>query len=172
MNLSNETIIGVVSSVSADIETIVHHGQLTVVVPQSSLIETLRELRDNPLTTFDMLIDITAIDHNKRGNRYEVVYFLSSISYKARVRIKTPVYEKNPHCPTAVGIWESANWYEREVFDMYGIHFDGHPDLRRFYMPEDFVEPETGEPLFPLRKDFPLMGIPGSLPMPPLPERI
>lgn len=172
MSLSNDTIIGVASSISADVEAIVHHGQLTLVVPQQSLIEICRELKDNPLTKFDLLIDITAIDHNIRGNRYEVVYFLASIDHKARVRIKTPVYEKNPHCPTVTGVWESANWFERETFDMYGIHFDGHPDLRRFYMPEDFVEPETGEPLFPLRKDFPLMGIPGSLPMPPMPEKV
>ncbi|MGB9912422.1 MAG: NADH-quinone oxidoreductase subunit C, partial [Candidatus Kapaibacteriota bacterium] len=67
--------------------------------------------------------------------------------------------------------YESANWYERETYDMYGIKFENHPDLRRFYMPEDFLDPETGEPLYPLRKDFPLMGIPGALPLPPYPER-
>ena len=84
--------------------------------------------------------------------------------------MKTTVREDNPHLPTVVDIWESANWYERETYDMYGVIFDGHPDMRRFFMPEDFVD-EEGEPLYPLRKDFPLMGIPGTLPLPDKEEK-
>jgi NADH-quinone oxidoreductase subunit C len=68
-------------------------------------------------------------------------------------------------------VWESANWYERETYDMYGVKFIGHPNLRRFYMPEDYVDPITGEALYPLRKDFPLMGVPDALSLPPFPEK-
>ncbi|MEM4260943.1 MAG: NADH-quinone oxidoreductase subunit C, partial [Candidatus Woesearchaeota archaeon] len=98
-------------------------------------------------------------------------YFLYSNKFKNRLRIKVPVDESDLNCPSVVSIWESANWYERETYDMYGIIFQGHPFLRRFYMPEDFKDPISGDPLYPLRKDFPLMGIPGSLPLPPYPER-
>lgn len=167
-----ETILGIARSITPDAGIHEHHGQHTLCIPLNALVEICRELRDNPHTKFDLLIDITAIDHNRRGERYEVVYFLASSSLKTRLRLKVPVEERNPRCPTLTSIWESANWYERETYDMYGIHFDGHPDLRRFYMPEDFVDPESGEPLYPLRKDFPLMGVPGSLPLPPMPQRI
>jgi len=77
-----------------------------------------------------------------------------------RLRIKVALEGDYPVCPSVTSIWESANWYERETYDMYGIKFEGHPFLRRFYMTEDFKDPETKEPLYPLRKDFPLMGIP------------
>jgi NADH-quinone oxidoreductase subunit C len=118
-----------------------------------------------------MLVDITAIDWLKREDRFEVVYFLYSNQNKSRVRIKVPLKEDNPVCPSLVPVWDSANWYERETFDMYGIKFEGHPSLRRFYMPEDFNDPATGEALHPLRKDFPLMGIDGALPLPAFPEK-
>src|SRR5690606_18513739 len=88
-----------------------------------------------------------------------------------RLKLKVAVTEKDCTCPSVVPVWEAADWYEREAYDMYGVVFEGHPDLRRFYMPEDYHDPETGEPLYPLRKDFPLMGIPDSLPMPPYPEK-
>jgi NADH-quinone oxidoreductase subunit C len=119
---------------------------------------------------FDMLIDITAIDWCKEINRFDVVYFLYSNPNKMRIRIKVPVDEKDCHIHSVESIYPSANWYEREVWDMYGIRFDTHPDMRRFYMPEDFFNKETGETYHPLRKDFPLTGIPDSLPLPPYPE--
>ncbi|GAB1430526.1 hypothetical protein MASR2M18_13590 [Ignavibacteria bacterium] len=172
MRSFSETMLDIARSITPEAELVEHRNQYTVIVPQSALLETCLELRDNPQSDFKLLIDITAIDHNKRGARFEVVYILASISYKTRLRIKTPVQEKNPRCPSVVNVWECADWYEREAYDMYGIHFNGHPDLRRFYMPEDFADPQTGEPLYPLRKDFPLMGVPGSLPLPPLPTRI
>lgn len=171
MAIDKQTIIDVIKAVSQDVQTVVHNNQLSFTVTMEKLLEICYELRDNPETSFDMLIDITAIDHAQKGFRYEVVYFLYSNKYKDRVRIKVPVHEKTTSCPSVCEIWESANWYERETFDMYGIHFENHPNLRRFYMPEDFNDPESGEPLYPLRKDFPLMGIPGSLPLPPYPEK-
>ena len=92
-------------------------------------------------------------------DRFEVVYHLYSLEHKRYVRLKVRVDEQDPVVPTVTGIWPGANWHERETFDMFGIRFAGHPDLRRLYMPEEFE-------YYPLRKDFPLMGIPDSLPLP------
>lgn len=171
MPISQETILNIVEAVYPNFEHIVHRNQLTVIVPEDKIVDLCYELRDNEDTSFDMLTDITAIDQNKKGYRYEVVYFLYSNKYKDRLRIKVPIHEDNMLCPSMHEVWESANWYERETYDMFGIKFEGHPNLRRFYMPEDFVDPETKEPLHPLRKDFPLGGVPDSLPLPPFPEK-
>lgn len=141
-------------------------GDLTVTVPTSSLVDVLTELRDNPATAFNMLVDVTAVDKNTSPDRYDVVYILLSLTHSHRLRVKVGVRDDIMELPTVVDIWESANWYERETYDMYGITFQGHPDHRRFYMPEDFMDAD-GTQLYPLRKDFPLMGIPGSLPLPP-----
>lgn len=164
--MTNETILAVTKAVASDVVLHEHHGDVTITVRLEHVIDVLTELKEHPDTAFNQLVDITAIDWARTGDRFEVVYFLYSIGHKARLRVKVPVREVHPHIPTSVDVWEGANWYEREVYDMYGIIFDGHPDLRRFYMPEDFMD-ENGDPLYPLRKDFPLMGIPGSLPLPP-----
>lgn len=171
MAITNEQILAVVHNVATNATTVEHHGDFTITVPKEHLVDVLLELRDSPETQFDQLVDITAVDWSRPGERYEVVYFLYSIRNAARVRIKVGVRADNPHVPTSVDVWESANWYERETYDMYGIIFDGHPDLRRFYMPEDFMD-DQGEQLYPLRKDFPLMGIPGSLPLPEKTEAV
>ncbi|MPN24060.1 NADH-quinone oxidoreductase chain 5 [bioreactor metagenome] len=118
-----------------------------------------------------MLIDITAIDWARKEKRFELVYFLYSSTHKSRIRIKIPVEETDCSASTVENIYPSANWYEREVWDMYGIKFVEHSDMRRFYMPEDFFNEKTGETYHPLRKDFPLTGIPNSLPLPPYPEK-
>jgi NADH-quinone oxidoreductase subunit C len=146
-------------------------SQLTITLSRSELKSLATALRDDEAMSFDMLIDITAIDWLTEPDRFETVYFLYSNKYKTRLRLKCPIDAENPTCPSIVGIWESANWYERETYDMYGIIFDGHPNLRRFYMPEDFIDPISKEPLYPLRKDFPLIGLPDALPLPPYPER-
>lgn len=172
MAISLDTILDVVRPVIGEAHVTTHHGQHTITVNTSDLIDVLRELRDHPRTKFEQLLDVTAIDWlDKRTPRYEAVYFLYSITLKDRIRIKTGVSESAMHVPSVVSLWESANWYERETYDMYGITFDGHPDLRRFYMPEDYVDPVSGEALYPLRKDYPLMGIPGAAPIPDFPER-
>jgi NADH-quinone oxidoreductase subunit C len=171
MAISHETILKIAGTVDPDLAHIVHREQLTLMIFNDKIVELCYALRDNPDTMFDMLTDITAIDYAKKGFRYEVVYFLYSHKYKDRVRIKVLVHEKTLTCPSMVEVWESANWYERETYDMFGIKFEGHPNIRRFYMPEDFNDPESGEPLYPLRKDFPLGGIDGSLPLPPFPEK-
>lgn len=172
MSINKETILRVISEKCPDYDIYEHRNQLSVTVPKDKIIEVATELRDNPESSFELLIDVTAIDWlKKRPYRFEVVYFLYSIKHTERLRIKVPIDEKNCHCPSVVNIWEAANWYEREAYDMYGIKFDGHPDMRRFYMPEDYTDPDSGEPIYPLRKDFPIMGIPDSLPLPPYPEK-
>ncbi len=171
MELNKDDLLEFIKPICPEAEANEHRGQLSVTLPGEFLLGVARELRDNPELSFDMLTDITAIDLLTSGNRFEVVCFLYSNKFKTRLRLKVPADEKNPACPSLTPVWESANWYERETYDMYGIVFEGHPSLRRFYMPEDFNDPVTGEPLHPLRKDFPMSGIPGSLPLPPYPEK-
>lgn len=172
MAIAKETILEVVKNIYPDFEIYEHRNQLSLIIPKDKIVEVSLELRDNPATSFELLIDITAIDWlKKKSERFEVVYILYSVKNTERLRLKVPISEKNCHIPTVTSVWEGANWFERETFDMYGIIFDGHPDLRRFYMPEDYVDPESGDPIYPLRKDFPLMGIPDSLPLPPYPEK-
>lgn len=171
MPVTKETLLEIAKGISPSAELHEHHGEYTIVVPAEHLVAVCTAFRDDQRTLFNQLIDATVIDRATRNNRFEVVYFLLSLPHADRVRVKTIVQESKPHCPSLVDVWESANWYEREAYDMYGVIFEGHPDLRRFYMPEDFVDPESGEPLYPLRKDFPVMGIPGSTPLPPFPEK-
>jgi NADH-quinone oxidoreductase subunit C len=148
------------------LEAFEHRGELSLRVPRERLIELMSMLRDDPSLRFNLLKDVCVVDWFRRNDRFEVVYNLWSIPHNLRLRVKCFVEEKNPHVESVVGLWESANWYEREAYDMHGVIFDGHPDLRRMYLPEDFVDPSTGEPLYPLRKEFPMMGVPGSMPMP------
>ncbi|OGU61222.1 MAG: hypothetical protein A2X64_06580 [Ignavibacteria bacterium GWF2_33_9] len=148
-----------------------HRNQLTALIPQENLVDFMNELKHNKNTKFDMCVDVTAVDWAKAGNRYEVIYLLYSNENQFYLHVKTPVEETHPKCPSVTSVWASANWYERETYDMYGIKFENHPFLRRFYMPEDFKDPETKEPIFPLRKDVPMMGIPDAMPLPPYPEK-
>ncbi|MCX7737120.1 MAG: NADH-quinone oxidoreductase subunit C [Candidatus Kapabacteria bacterium] len=171
MNEFNNSVISLAQIIAPDFEQKIHNDLLTIIIKSNYLIQLVAELKENDNTKIDMLLDITAIDWYNKKPRFEVVYNLYSNKFKKRLFIKVPVSEYEPEVPSLTSIWESANWYERETYDMYGIKFNNHPNLRRFYMPEDFVDPNTGEPLHPLRKDFPLMGIPDSLPLPPYPER-
>ena len=136
----------------AILETHDYRGDHTAVVDRASLAEVLRFCRDDPALRFDMLMDLTAVDYLKfpgreEGARFEVVYHLYSVAENHRVRIKAPAEEDDPVVPSAVPLWAIANWYEREVWDMFGIRFDGHPDLRRLLLYEEFVG-------HPLRKDY------------------
>jgi NADH-quinone oxidoreductase subunit C len=171
MSEFNDSVLSLAQIIAPDFEHKVHNGLLTLTIKPSYLLQLASELKENENTKIDMLLDITAIDWYKKNPRFEVVYNLYSNKFHKRLFIKAPVSEYEPEIQSLTSIWESANWYERETYDMYGIKFLNHPNLRRFYMPEDFVDPHTGEPLYPLRKDFPLMGLPDSLPLPPYPER-
>ena len=106
---------------------------------------------------FDMLLDITSIDQYGETPRWVIVYELFSITHKTHLRLKTSVSEERSELPTISGVWRTADWHEREMFDMMGLRFTGHPDLRRILMWD-------GYPYFPLRKDFPLAGKPTDLP--------
>lgn len=171
MNDFNDSILRLVRIIAPDFTYNIQNGLLTIIIKPEYILQLASELKENENTKIDMLLDITAIDWYKKKPRFEVVYNLYSNKFKSRLFIKVPVSEYQPEVQSLTSIWESANWYERETYDMYGIKFQNHPNLRRFYMPEDFVATDTGEPLFPLRKDFPLMGIPDSLPLPPYPEK-
>ena len=140
-------------------DTTEFRGDLTVTVTKDRIVDVCRFLRDDPGLAFVMVIDVLGVDRYRPEGRFEVVYILSSNTHRHTVRLKVKVDEEAPVVPTVTGVWPGAEWHEREVYDMFGITFAGHPDLRRLYMPEDYEH-------FPLRKDFPLMGIPDSLPLP------
>jgi NADH-quinone oxidoreductase subunit C len=125
-------------------------GQTVAIVPRERLVEMLHALRDAPDTRFDQLLDLTAVDYLGRVPRFEVVYQLHSLAHRHRLRVKVPVDEHDAEVPSVVGVWKSALWAEREVFDLMGISFAGHPDLRRILMYAGFEG-------HPLRKDFPLL---------------
>ena len=143
----------------AILEATEFRGELTVVVPKERIVEVCRFLKSDPELRYDLLSDLCGIDMYTPVKRFGVVYNLYSLKNKHRIRLKTFTEEEDPRVPTVTSVWATANWHERETYDMFGIVFDGHPDLRRIYMPEEFEH-------YPLRKDFPLMGIPGSLPLP------
>ena len=121
-----------------------------VVKDPSRLVEVMRYLKSE--LRFDLLLDIAGVDHGEDQPRFEVVYHLYSFATQQYLRVKTRVREGTPELPTLCPVWKAANWHEREVFDMMGIRFTGHPDLRRILMWE-------GYPYHPLRKDFPLAGL-------------
>jgi NADH-quinone oxidoreductase subunit C len=124
-------------------------GQAVVVTSPARVVEVLRTLRDDAELGFDLLADLSAVDYLGKTPRWEVVYQLASTSLHHRLRVKMPVDGAEPSVPTATGLWKSALWAEREVWDLLGIRFAGHPDLRRILMYPEFVG-------HPLRKDYPL----------------
>ena len=127
-------------------------GDETAVIKKESLLEVLRFLKENPELDFNVLMDLSAVDYLPFGEarpRFEVVYHLYSLKHDHRLRIKVPVEEKDAHLSSATGLWPAADWFEREVWDMFGIRFEGHPNLKRILMYEEF----TGHPL---RKDYPV----------------
>jgi NADH-quinone oxidoreductase subunit C len=136
-----------------------YKGELSFKLPKQYIAEVCAFLKNDPELQFDLCEDVTAVDWAKRANRFTVVYHIFSIANKFRLRLKTDVDESDLNIDSVSSVWKTANWHERETYDMYGINFNNHPDMRRMYMPEEFE-------YHPLRKDFPLMGIPGSLPLP------
>ncbi len=125
-------------------------GELTLVVAPNNIARVLTALRDDKECQFEQLIDICGVDYPERGKRFDVVYHLLSPRKNQRIRVKCETDEATP-VPSMVELFPVANWYEREAYDMYGILFSGHPDLRR-------ILTDYGFQGFPLRKDFPLTG--------------
>lgn len=128
-------------------------GQDFLTVRKGRIVEILTVMRDNPDLEYRLVSDILGVDLYgfDRDPRYEVIYSLYSIKTYRRIVIKAQVEEDDATIDTAVGVWPAANWPEREIFDLFGIVFNGHPDLRRIMMPDDWIG-------HPLRKDFPLGG--------------
>lgn len=129
-------------------------GQTYVRVPANRLLEVMRFLYSDKRCSFEQLCDLTCVDYlnfPKASDRFAVIYSLVSITKEHRLWVKCFVNDPNPTVPTVTGIWRGAEWMEREVYDMFGIRFDGHPDLRRILTWEGFEA-------HPLRKDYPLRG--------------
>ncbi len=134
-------------------------GNDTAVVAKEALFEIAKHLKEDPELQYNFLMDVTAVDYLKMNQlpRFEVVYHLFSLPFKARVRIKVPLDEEALEVDSLVPLWPGANWFEREVYDMFGIKFKGHPDLRRILLYEEF----EGHPLrkdYPVEKRHPLIG--------------
>lgn len=138
-----------------DAETSVFADNLRVFIPADRLIEALTVLRDE--CGFNMLAELGGTDYlgypgrDPGRPRFEAHYVLRNLDANTKLVVKTGVNDPDPTLPSAVALWQGAGWMEREVFDMYGVRFEGHPDLRRILMPDEFAA-------FPLRKDYPLRG--------------
>ena len=126
-------------------------GDDTAIVRKEIIRDVLNFLKSDPQTDFNVLMDLTAVDYlwMREKPRFEVVYHLYSLAKKHRVRVKASVDERDPQIDSIVSIWPAADWYEREVWDMFGIRFEGHPNLKRILMYEKFEG-------YPLRKDYPV----------------
>ena len=134
---------------SIDISSFVGSGsEMTVNARRAEIVKVISFLRDDPICRFASLIDIAGADYPGRDRRFDVIYHMLSMSHNTRIRIKATTDEAIP-MPSITSIFPNADWYEREAFDMYGISFDGHPDLRR-------ILTDYGFEGHPLRKDFPL----------------
>jgi NADH-quinone oxidoreductase subunit C len=133
---------------AAVVDTHARLGDATAIVHTDQLVAVMRTLRDDPELAFDMLTDLTCVDYLGEEPRFEMVYHLYSVGKNQRLRVKARVSEQACEIDTLCPLWASANWMEREVWDLYGVRFTGHPDLRRILLYEEFQG-------HPLRKDYP-----------------
>lgn len=158
----NETLQHVVDGLSekftdALIDVYQSSGDTFIRIAPQVNVEICRYLKNEH--HFIYLADVFGTDRFTSEDRFELVYNLVSMRDQQRIFVKAWLPEENPEIESVTGIWESANWFERQTYDMFGIRFTNHPDMRRIYMPEDFE-------YFPMRKEFPLLGIPGSIDLP------
>ena len=130
-------------------------GEAGMRVNRARILDVCRVLKSE--CAFDMLTDLSGVDNQGEAPRFEVHYLAYSLTHRCRLRLKVGVPEEDPTVDSVTGVWPTANWHEREAYDMFGLRFRGHPDLRRILMWE-------GYPHHPLRKDFPLAGLPAELP--------
>ena len=137
-------------------EPVEFRGEITLKVSDAERMPEICALAKTELG-FDYLVDITSVDNYGDDPRFTIVYHLYGYGHLCQLRLKTDVSEEKGELPTVTGVWRTADWHEREIYDMMGIRFRGHPDLRRILMWE-------GYPYFPLRKDFPLAGKPTDVP--------
>jgi NADH-quinone oxidoreductase subunit C len=128
------------------------HGEVTAIVPRDHIQAVCAQLKNSAETRFDFLADLCGVDRGQEEEpRFEINYHLFSTAKHHRLRLKVVLAEDDLHVPTVTNVWRTANWHERETFDFFGIIFDGHPDLRRILLPDDWQG-------YALRKDFPLRG--------------
>jgi NADH-quinone oxidoreductase subunit C len=147
---NNRAVVKLKERFAADIVDIKEfRGEVTVTVKKENIVEICNYLKT--FVGFNLLTDVTAVDYLGKSPRFLVVYNMYSIPAKDRLRVKAQVEESDAVIASVSGVWSSANWLEREVFDLFGITFTGHPDLRRILMTDDWVG-------HPLRKDYPLQG--------------
>ena len=162
------TVAELAAAVSArSPDLVVARDEATVVIQRDDLLAALAWLRDAPGVTLDTLSSVTATHWPDRDPAFWVVYELRSTALAQRLRVKVPLRDDDQHVPSVTGLFPTANWHERETYDLYGIVFDGHPDLTRILMPADW----SGHPL---RKDESLGGVPTwfrGATMPPIDER-
>lgn len=139
----------------AVLETIVYRDEVTHVIEASEIVEVCKFLKSDEELQMVYLSDVCGVDYHPRKPRFQVVYHMLSLKKNLRLRLKVRLAE-GESVDSVTGVWRSANWYERETFDMFGIEFEGHPDLRRIYLAEDWEG-------HPLRKDYPLKGFKDDL---------
>lgn len=136
------------------VEVVEYRGETTIVVRPAAIAQVCQALRDAPALRYNVLADLTAVDWPERGARYDIVYQLLSLETRAVIRLKTCVGDDetpDPELPSVMAVWPGADWYEREIFDLFGVRFTGRPEVTRILMPTDWVG-------YPLRKDYPLSG--------------
>lgn len=130
-------------------ETYTHRGDDVAVIDPAATVEIHNFLKSDPALDMKLMLSVTAVDYLGQTPRFEVVTNLTSLTHHHRVRLRMRVPEENPELPSLANVYRTANWWERQVFDLYGIRFTGHPDLRRLYLPQEWVG-------HPLRKDYPV----------------
>ncbi len=134
---------------------VVDRGELTLYLRREALRAAAQALREDPALSFELCSCISGVDYpdDLTGRRLHVVYHLTSLRHRRRLRLEVSLSDDDPHVPSVVGVWPGADWHERETWDFFGVVFDGHPGLTRIFMPDDWVG-------HPQRKDYPLGGIP------------
>jgi NADH-quinone oxidoreductase subunit C len=155
MSHSPQAAISAVQSQFKVLNKLEFRGETSLTVEAHQITEVCAFCKNT--LQFDYLLDLSGIDHLGEDPRFEVVYELYSLAKGEWLRLKVRVSEDHPELPSVISVWATADWHEREAFDMYGIRFIGHPDLRRILMWD-------GYPFYPLRKDFPLGGKPSEMP--------
>ena len=133
------------------LEVATFREETTLYLRPQDILPVCRFLHDDPELAFDYLVDLCGVDYYPREPRFQVVYFVSSMKTKARIRLKVSLPGESPRVSSVFSVWRAADWLEREAFDMYGITFQGHPDLRRILLTPEWKG-------YPLRKDYPLRG--------------
>ena len=135
-------------------KVVVHRGEITFFIRRADLLETVRTLRDDPALRFELCSGVSGVHYpGDEGRELHAVYHLLSITHNRRIRLEVTCPDADPHVPSVVGVYPTADWHERETWDFFGIVFEGHPHLTRIEMPDDWVG-------HPQRKDYPLGGIP------------